>query len=62
LLDGISGLEKYHLLHASRADLLRRLGRSAEALGAYRTALGLTANPAERRLLQARIDDLDRQA
>ncbi len=55
LLDQIDGLEGYHLAHAARADLLRRLGRADEAAGCYRTALGLTANPAEQRFLQGRL-------
>ncbi|MCW3158642.1 RNA polymerase sigma factor [Micropruina sonneratiae] len=42
-----STLDSYHLLHATRAELLRRLGRSTEARAAYDRALALTANPAE---------------
>ncbi len=48
-----SGLDSYHLLHAARADLLRRLGRPAEAAAAYATARSLTANPAEQAFLDA---------
>jgi RNA polymerase sigma-70 factor (ECF subfamily) len=44
----------YHLFHATRADLLRRLGRLAEAAGAYNVALGLCTNGAEQRFLEAR--------
>jgi RNA polymerase sigma-70 factor, ECF subfamily len=44
----------YHLFHATRADLLRRLGRHAEAAAAYDAALGLVANAAERRFLEGR--------
>jgi RNA polymerase sigma-70 factor (ECF subfamily) len=44
----------YHLFHATRADLLRRLGRHDEAAGAYDAALALAANAAERRFLQER--------
>jgi RNA polymerase sigma-70 factor (ECF subfamily) len=44
----------YHLLHATRADLLRRLGRRAEALEAYGSALALVGNAAERRFLEER--------
>jgi RNA polymerase sigma-70 factor (ECF subfamily) len=40
-------LDSYYLLHAVRADFLRRLGRRAEAVGEYDTALGLTDNEAE---------------
>lgn len=42
-------------IEASRADMLRRLDRPAEAAAAYRTALTLTTNPAERRHLERRI-------
>jgi len=48
-------LDTYHLFHASRAELLRRLGRADEARDADRRALALTDNPAERRLLEARL-------
>ena len=44
-------LETYHLFHSTRADLLGRLGRYAEARGAYERALALTANAAEHTLL-----------
>ncbi len=47
-------LDTYHLFHATRADLLRRLGRRAEAAEAYDAALGLTANATERRFLEDR--------
>jgi RNA polymerase sigma-70 factor, ECF subfamily len=55
LIDELEGLEGYHLLHAARADLLRRLGRHGEAGRAYRQALELTANEAERRYLERRL-------
>ena len=48
-------LDGYHLLHAARADLLRRLGRDEEAAAAYGSALALVTNDAERRFLQARL-------
>ncbi|TNU73970.1 RNA polymerase sigma factor [Miniimonas arenae] len=48
-------LAGYHLLHATRAELLRLLGRPAEAAAADRQALALTSNDAERRLLQTRL-------
>lgn len=48
-------LGRYHLLHATRAALLRDLGRPDEAREADRRALGLTENPAERALLMERI-------
>jgi RNA polymerase sigma-70 factor (ECF subfamily) len=52
-------LDGYHLFHASRADLLRRLGRPADAATAYRAALVLTTNPAERAFLNARLEVVD---
>jgi RNA polymerase sigma-70 factor, ECF subfamily len=58
LLDRISGLEDYHLLHAARADLLRRNGRREEAATAYRRALDLATNPVERSFLERRLDEL----
>ena len=48
-------LDRYHLFHAARADLLRRSGRSGEAKTAYRRALELVTNPVERRYLQQRV-------
>jgi RNA polymerase sigma-70 factor (ECF subfamily) len=54
-----SRLDGYHLYHAARADLLRRLGRREEATDAYGTALALAANPVERRFLQRRIRELE---
>ena len=50
-------LDWYHLFHAARAQMLRRLGRSADAAREDRTAVELTSNPAERSLLRRRIDD-----
>ncbi|GIG54000.1 RNA polymerase sigma factor [Demequina activiva] len=46
-VDRITGLERYHLFHAARADLLERSGRAEEAALAWDRAAGLTANPAE---------------
>ncbi len=51
-------LTGYHAWHATRADLLRRLGRADEARAAYDEALALTANPAEGGYLTARRDSL----
>jgi RNA polymerase sigma-70 factor, ECF subfamily len=51
-------LDRYHLFHAARVDLLRRLGRVAEARLAYRRARALTDNPAERALIERRLDEL----
>ena len=61
-LDAIDGIDlaRYHLLHATRADLLRRLGRDTEAIGAYDTAASLATNAAEQRFLRQRRDALAR--
>ncbi len=48
-------LDGYHLFHAARADLLRRLGRLAEAAQAYRAALARAENEAERRFISRRL-------
>jgi RNA polymerase sigma-70 factor (ECF subfamily) len=53
LVDGLD-LEGYHLFHAIRADLLRRLGRHAEAALAYEAAIARTGNAAERAFLERR--------
>jgi RNA polymerase sigma-70 factor (ECF subfamily) len=58
LLDGIEGLDEYHLLHAARADLYRRLDRRHEAAAAYRRALELTANEPESRYLERRLAEV----
>ncbi|NGN63531.1 RNA polymerase sigma factor [Streptomyces sp. A7024] len=56
LVDALAGdLDTYYVLHAVRADLLRRLGRAGEAAEAYQRAAGLTENAAERAYLTARI-------
>lgn len=55
LTDALSG---YHAFHATRADLLRRLARSAESRAAYDAALALTDNPAETAYLTRRRDQL----
>jgi len=52
-------LESYHLYHAARADILRRLGRAPEASVAYRKALSLTANAVERRYLRRRLAEVE---
>jgi RNA polymerase sigma-70 factor, ECF subfamily len=51
-------LADYHLAHAVRADMCRRLGRTAEARVSYERALGLTQQEPERRFLERRLDDL----
>jgi RNA polymerase sigma-70 factor (ECF subfamily) len=48
-------LDRYHLFHATRAEILRELGRLAESFEADRRALALTENPAERALLERRL-------
>ena len=58
LVEGISGLDRYHLLHAARADLLRRLDRRDEAAAAYARALALAKNPVEREFLERRLAEL----
>ncbi|MGH7308532.1 MAG: RNA polymerase sigma factor [Candidatus Rokuibacteriota bacterium] len=51
-------LADYHLAHSARADLYRRLGKTAEARAAYERALGLTRQEPERRFLEGRLDEL----
>jgi RNA polymerase sigma-70 factor (ECF subfamily) len=53
LIEGLD-LEGYHAWHATRADLLRRIGRSEEAAAAYDAAIAATENPAERAYLARR--------
>ncbi|HEV7656957.1 MAG TPA: DUF6596 domain-containing protein [Mycobacteriales bacterium] len=61
LLDGLDGLlSGFHLLPATRADLLRRLGRSAEAAAAYELAIARAGNAADRDLLRRRLAELPR--
>jgi RNA polymerase sigma-70 factor (ECF subfamily) len=57
LVDALE-LDGYRYLHSTRADLLRRLGRSAEARTEYRRALSLTESAPERRFLERRLDEL----
>jgi RNA polymerase sigma-70 factor (ECF subfamily) len=58
LVDGLEGLESYRFLHSTRADLLRRLDRPDEAAAAYRRALDLTTNGAERAFLERRLREV----
>jgi RNA polymerase sigma-70 factor, ECF subfamily len=51
-------LADYHLAHAARADLCRRLGRTAEAIGAYERASSLATQEPERRFLRRRLQEL----
>ena len=55
-------LKDYHLFHAARADLLRRLGRYAEAAQAYERALALVENEMESRYLHRRLDEVQSEA
>jgi RNA polymerase sigma-70 factor, ECF subfamily len=57
LVDGLE-LEDYRYLHSTRGELLRRLGRTDEAREAYRRALALVHDDAERRLLERRLGEL----
>jgi RNA polymerase sigma-70 factor, ECF subfamily len=62
LLDRVAGrgdLELYHLFPAARADLLRRLGRRRETAAAYRRALVLVGNDAERHYLERRLAEVE---
>jgi RNA polymerase sigma-70 factor, ECF subfamily len=62
LIDGLGSsgeLDSYHLYHAARADLLRRMGRNREARESYYRGLALTANAVELRYLLRRISELD---
>src|SRR5438034_823858 len=62
LIDALAAagdLDHYHLLHSARADLLRRLGSSAEAAKSYARALALVTNDAERRFLERRLREVD---
>jgi RNA polymerase sigma-70 factor (ECF subfamily) len=58
LVERLEGLDGYHYLHATRAELLRRLGRGAEAAAAYRRALALVHAGAERGFLERRLAEL----
>jgi RNA polymerase sigma-70 factor (ECF subfamily) len=57
-LEEIEGLHGYHLFHAARADLLRRLERRDDAAAAYRRALELTTNASEARFLESRLAEM----
>ncbi|HEY8188935.1 MAG TPA: RNA polymerase sigma factor [Pyrinomonadaceae bacterium] len=61
LIDALAAtgdLDDYHLLHAARADLLRRLGFKAEAAKSYTRALALATNESERRFLERRLREV----
>ena len=57
IVDGLQ-LDDYRYLHATRGELLRRLGRASEARAAYARALDLAHDDAERRLLERRLAEL----
>jgi RNA polymerase sigma-70 factor (ECF subfamily) len=57
-VEGIDGLDGYQYFHAARADLLRRLDRTAEARAAYARALELVRSEPERRFLERRVAGL----
>lgn len=57
IVDRLS-LDRFHYLHSTRGELLRRLGRTVEARVAYRRALALVHDEAERRLLERRLGEL----
>jgi RNA polymerase sigma-70 factor, ECF subfamily len=61
MIDGLAAeddLDEYHLLHAARADLLRRLGQFAESAESYVRALALVTNDSERRYLERRLREV----
>jgi RNA polymerase sigma-70 factor, ECF subfamily len=61
IIDGLAAandLDNYHLLHAARADLLRRIGSSAEAAKSYKRALALVTNDSERRFIERRLREV----
>ena len=61
LIDALAAtgeLDEYHLLHAARADLLRRMGSTVEAAKSYERALALVTNESERRFLERRLREV----
>jgi RNA polymerase sigma-70 factor (ECF subfamily) len=64
LIDALAAtgeIDRYHLLHAARADLLRRLGAAADAAKSYGRALALVTNDAERRFLERRLREVEHE-
>jgi len=57
-LAAASDLDNYHLMHAARADLLRRMGSPKEAANSYKQALKLVTNESERRFLERRLAEV----
>lgn len=65
LIDALAAsgdLDEYHLLHAARADLLRRMGSTVEAAKSYERALTLVTNESERRFLKRRLREVQSPA
>jgi RNA polymerase sigma-70 factor, ECF subfamily len=58
MLERLEGLDRYHLFHAVRGELLTRCDQRDEARAAFETARSLTDSPAERRHLARRLDEL----
>ena len=58
LLDTVEGAERWHLFHTTRAELLRRAGRTDEAAAAYRAALALEPNEVDSRYLERRLTEI----
>jgi RNA polymerase sigma-70 factor (ECF subfamily) len=64
VFDGLAAtgnLDSYHLLHAARADLLRRMGSFGAAARSYARALALVTNDSERRFLERRLREVLKQ-
>lgn len=61
-LDASGELDSYHLLHAARADLLRRMGSNVAAAESYTRALALVTNESERRYLERRLREVQRRS
>ena len=61
-LAATSDLDNYHLLHAARADLLRRIGSAVEAAKSYTRSLSLVTNDSERRFLERRLREVQSSA
>jgi len=65
LIDALAAtndLDNYHLLHAARADMLRRVGSAEEAAKSYTRALALVSNDSERRFLERRLREVQASA
>jgi RNA polymerase sigma-70 factor (ECF subfamily) len=58
-IESSGALDRYHLLHSAKADLLRRLGKMDAARASYSRALDLTTNEAERKFVRQRLAEID---